>query len=507
MFETGMKRISFCLMAAALGASIATAQEKEDWGLQVQKLLDDHSEEHFGTKQLDNSAMGPYTGLDNELAVVAANGLKVSTVSNVTNPLAYQIALWPNNEHPTHLFMAIETSLNTDGSNASLQVVDLSGNPNSNVRTLLTGLTSGDPVRRTPWGTILVGEEAGDGAMYEIFDPLHVGIPAPVKISDRSLGTSTDPTHVFKRKALGALAFEGLGILPDGTTYYGDERRPGPTTPGGAMYKYIPDPTVAYAGPEVITGTAAVTPAGSPYALGKIYGMRLGTNSGNTDNGQGNEIGKGVWAPITAAPDVNGNISLRAAQDSLHLTGYYRPEDMDVDPAALAQGVRRVCWTNTGRMSNGGDSLVEEAATYGEVVCMVDEPKTGAVTNFRPFVTRFFAGGPDANYFDNIAFQPNTGRMVVLEDGEGQVATDHGTEFRGNDVWMLLPDGADRDVQSDGAIRILSLTDTPFARCPGCGAEPTGWIFDASGENAYVNIQHRTPNIGAVLKISGFKVK
>jgi len=234
--------------------------------------------------------------------------------------------------------------------------------------------------------------------------------------------------------------------------------------------------------------------------------MRLGTNSGNTENGQGNEIGKGVWAPITAAPDFNGNINLRAAQDSLHLTGYYRPEDMDVDPAALAQGVRRVCWTNTGRMSNGGDSLVEEAATYGEVVCMVDEPKTGAVTNFRPFVTRFFAGGPDANYFDNIAFQPNTGRMVVLEDGEGAVVTDHGTEFRGNDVWMLLPDGADRDVQSDGAIRILSLTDTPFATCPGCGAEPTGWIFDASGENAYVNIQHRTPNIGAVLKISGFKV-
>ena len=66
------------------------------------------------------------------------------------------------------------------------------------------------------------------------------------------------------------------------------------------------------------------------------------------------------------------------------------------------------------------------------------------------------------------------------------------------DVWMLLPDGEDRDVQSDGAIRILSLTDTD--------AEPTGWIFDASGENAYVNIQHRNTGLGAVLKISGFRV-
>ena len=35
----------------------------------------------------------------------------------------------------------------------------------------------------------------------------------------------------------------------------------------------------------------------------------------------------------------------------------------------------------------------------------------------------------------------------------------------------------------------------------------SGWIFEASGETAYVNIQHRTPNIGAVLKITGFKVK
>jgi hypothetical protein len=498
------KLLNFAAMTCLLLVPIAFAprevRAEEDWGLKQQKDLEDHSEQLFGiVKGLDESALGPYSGTNNALSVVAAKNLRVSVVSNVTDPLADQIALWPNDEHPTHLFMAIETGRNAAGTNASLQVVDLSGNPNSNVRTVLTGLTSGDPIRRTPWGTILVGEEATDGAMYEIFDPLHVGIGTPAMITDRATGANTDPTHIFKRQALGALAFEGLGIFPDGTTYYGDERRPGTTTPGGAIYKYVPDTTVAYSRLPVTTGIAAVSPSGSPYALGKIYGMRLGTNSGNTDNGQGTEIGKGVWVSITTAPDASGNINLRSAQDSLHLTGYYRPEDMDVDEAALAQGIRRMCWTNTGRMSNGGNSLIEEAATYGEVVCMVDEPKTGVVTNSRPFVTRFFAGGPDANFFDNIDFQPGTGRMVVLEDGEVEVATNHGTELRGNDVWMLLPDGADRDVQSDGAIRILSLTDTD--------AEPTGWIFDASGENAYLNIQHRAPNIGAVLKITGFKVK
>jgi uncharacterized protein DUF839 len=500
MLKKKLQQVLLLSLFLILPGVTATAQTKDDWGLRVQELLDDHSEQQFGIKQpLDSSALGPYGGLDNARAVVAAKGLKVSVVSNVTDPLADQIALWPNDQRPTHLFVAVETGRNATGTNASLQVIDLNGNPNSNVRTVLTGLTSTDPVRRTPWGTILVGEEAGDGAMYEVFDPLNVGKTTPVMITNRATGANTDPTHVFKRQALGALAFEGLGIFPDGTTYYGDERRPGPTTAGGAIYKYVPDPIVAYAGLEVTTGIAAVSPAGSPYAQGRIYGMRLGTNSGNTDNGQGMEIGKGLWVLVTTAPDTNGDINLRPAQDALHLTGYYRPEDMDVDEEALAKGIRRMCWTNTGRMSNGGNSLVEDAATYGEVTCMVDEPLTGAVTNSRPFVTRFFAGGPDANFFDNIDFQPGTGRMVLLEDGEVEVVTNHGTELRGNDVWLLLPDGADRDVQSDGAIRILSLTDT--------GAEPTGWIFDASGENAYVNIQHRTPNIGAVLKISGFKVR
>jgi hypothetical protein len=110
------------------------------------------------------------------------------------------------------------------------------------------------------------------------------------------------------------------------------------------------------------------------------------------------------------------------------------------------------------------------------------------------------AGDTDANHFDNVAFQPRTGNLIVLEDGAVEVVkSDGSTEMRGNDIWMLLPDGADRDVHSDGAIRILSLRDTDF--------EPTGFIFDASGENAYVHLQHRNTGLGALLKISGFKVK
>ena len=150
-------------------------------------------------------------------------------------------------------------------------------------------------------------------------------------------------------------------------------------------------------------------------------------------------------------------------------------------------------------MTNGGNSPVEGAAIYGVVMSLVDEPTEGAVTGTVPFVTRFISGNPDANFFDNVDFQPRTGRLVVCEDGEVEVVKDDGsTELRGNDVRMYLPDGMDRDVQSDGGIRIMSLRDT--------SSEPTGFIFDASGEQAYVNIQHRDAGAGALLKISGFKV-
>jgi hypothetical protein len=80
------------------------------------------------------------------------------------------------------------------------------------------------------------------------------------------------------------------------------------------------------------------------------------------------------------------------------------------------------------------------------------------------------------------------------------------TELRGNDLWICLPDGNDDDVLTDGCVRFASIRDT--------SAEPTGFVFTGSGESAYVNIQHRAindslgaGNHGALVKISGFKVK
>jgi Bacterial protein of unknown function (DUF839) len=493
MKATKMRVCSLSVMLAAASLVGLRAGDhdvevtRKDFGLRVQRQLWAHSEQLFGvTKPLPESALGPFTGLDSSAAVTVAEGLTVTVVSNATHPENDMMVLWPNDENPTHAIIAVEG----DTSDPCVQVVDLNGNPNSNARTILSGLTRSDPIRRTPWGTVVVGEEVEDGGLYEIFDP--VGIQTVVQVTDRGTGATTD-NRVVKRKAIGLLAWEGNPVLQDGTMYYGDELRPSQGAAGGGIFKFVPDQPYLGGGP--ITNSTL-----SPFASGKIYGLRLGTNSGNTDYGQGAEIGKGIWVLIDAIPDANGNIGLRAAQAALKLTGYYRPEDMEQDPIAKAEGVTRLCWTNTGRMSNGGNSVVEAAANYGEVLCLVDAPSASAESGAVPQVTRFFGGDPDANHFDNIAFQPSTGRLVVLEDGGVEVVKANGqTELRGNDVWMLLPDGADRDVQSDGVIRILSVRDT--------SAEPTGIVFDASGENAYLHIQHRSIGFGALLKISGFKVK
>jgi secreted PhoX family phosphatase len=474
--------------ATTIGTQVFAEDGERDFGLFVQQQLAAHAEQLFGVNRaLRSSALGPFTGADSAAAVELAGGLQATVVSTAVHPSADMIAMWPDDTNPRYLFVCDEA-----GGTPSVQRVDLTQPASANATTIVTGLSSCDPIRRTAWGTIIAGEETTSGGIYEIFQP--DTIAAPVAVINRATGATSDATRVVKRKAVGQLAWEGNALLPDGTMYMVDELRPGAGNPGGGVYKFIPD--------FPWTGGVATVPAQSPLASGKLYGLKVGSNG---DNGQGTEIGQGVWAEINvsnplAYQDANGNIVLRSAQTALKWNGYYRPEDMELDPLALARGEVVACVANTGRMSNGGGSAVETGSIYGEVVCLTEVPNAAAVGRAVPTVRRFIAGDRQANYFDNLAFQPRTGNLVVLEDGEVEVIKANGTtELRGNDIWMCLPDGADRDVQSDGCVRILSLKDTT--------AEPTGFIFTGTGEEAFVTIQHRSTNTGALLKISGFRVR
>jgi secreted PhoX family phosphatase len=136
------------------------------------------------------------------------------------------------------------------------------------------------------------------------------------------------------------------------------------------------------------------------------------------------------------------------------------------------------------------------------VVCMTDAvPLETPVADaegkiaFTTVANRFVEGDADFNSFDNLDFQPQTGNLYVIEDHPN------------GDVFACLPDGADRDIKTDGCVKVLSVKDT--------SAEPTGFVFDATGTVAYVSIQHsddksmaKVDDYGTddLIKVTGFKL-
>ena len=490
---------------AVVGVSsrIRANHQPADFGTFVESQLKAHSEQLFGIRRpLDESALGPYDGTDNLNAIQVAPGLQVSLVSSNVASAADQIAFWPDDDHPQYLFVCDEET-----TTPAVQRVDLSKPAGSNATTIVNGLVSCDPVRRTPWGTIIVAEEAGaTGGLYELIDPVHIN--TPINVTDRATGANSDPLHLVKRQAVGSLSFESFAIRPDGTMLYGDELAPSGGNAGGAIYKFVPAIPFQGNGPISVPGQ-------SPLVSGSVFGLRVAAQ-GSTNWGQGAETGNGAWVAVNLAGanvvDSANNIILRNAQALQRFTGYYRPEDMDIDPIAEEDGVFRACWANTGRMSHTDSSVVENSGVKPEIMCVVENPPSTAapnpVTGTIPTVDRFVAGSEERGMFDNVAFQPHTGNLVILEDNSVTSVKSLNptvTELRGNDLWICLPDGDDDDVLTDGCVRFASIRDT--------SAEPSGFIFTGSGTSAYVNIQHRAVNDslgngnhGALIKISGFKV-
>ena len=122
-----------------------------------------------------------------------------------------------------------------------------------------------------------------------------------------------------------------------------------------------------------------------------------------------------------------------------------------------------------------------------EVICAVDclpfiaDPAQETVT-----LNRFIEGAVDFNSFDNLDFQPKTGNLYVTEDP--------GTHGNG-DIFACLPDGDDRDIKTDGCVKIMSVKDS--------SAEPTGFKFSADGRTAYLSIQHS--NDAQMLNVDGYQ--
>ena len=465
-----MRKRNFLVIAgvvAALGASgTAAAWFDVDFGQQTQNELEHRSEQLFGVE----SGLPASSSVDLNQAqaladptklVTLARGLKARAVAagpqdNVGSN-SDQMVLWPPS-HPTHIIAVNEQGSTEPG----LQKIDLR---TGEATTIATGIDDNDPVRVTPWGTVIFGEEAADGAMYEIIDPLSV----EGATIDRTTGTSSSP-KIRKLNALGLNAFEGLAILPNGVTYYGNELSSSNGAPAGSFYKFVP------AHPWM--GGAPITSLDqSPFASGSVYALRVGQGS---NYGQGFQYGIGTWQPLAGAA---GNLLLPLAT-AAKATGYYRPEDMDIDAKALKSGNIRFCGNNTGR---------DTARYWGETICITDGTVAASASGgTTPEVTLLKQGTPELNMPDNIAYQPGRGNWVIHEDG----STGASFNNRNNDLWDCLDDGKDEDQQSDGCIRIGSLNDFD--------AEWTGGFFDPSGKHFYVSVQHNSSGYGTILDITGW---
>jgi hypothetical protein len=461
-------------LAAGLIATSAAAFGTFNFGEFRDQQLEAHSQQVFGIV----SAVGPSSHesisaaeseADPTALATLAKGLhaRVLSANAALGPNIDMMALWPNDATPTHIIACNEQGT----AQVAVQRIRISNGQPENI---LTGMSSCDPVRKTAWGTIIVGEEVGNtGWLLEIINPL--GTTNVTFNRTTGVLSGADAANVTTRPAVGRNAFEGLALYPNGLLYYGDENRPATGTAGGAYFKFIP--TTPW-----VSGTITSL-SQSPLSSGTVYGLRLGKRSGNTDYGQGTNTGKGVWVPIPG-PSFGFNADLRAFAASLKLTGYYRPEDAEIDPEALAQGNIRFCGNNTGNEIDDSN--------FGETICITDGTLANAMLNASvPEAQYLVIGTPDFAMMDNIALQPGRGNWIIHEDGDGPEVG------RNNDLWSCADDGDDDDKLSDGCAKIGTLNDLT--------AELTGGVFDRFGNHFYVSVQHNITGHGVILDITGWR--
>lgn len=474
-YLTGMMALAAAISTQAWADNNADSHSTRDFGKYRDQLLHKQSMRYFGIKStLDSEStqsVNIETAETNPLSIITLTGglsARVVASSAGLGPNIDMMALYPA-ENPTHLIVC-----NEEGpTQAGVQRVSLL---DGKVETVLTGTLSCDPLHTTPWGTIVIGEEAGDsGTLLEMINPLNTtGV-----VYDRNNGTFSGPdaANVTERPALGHLSFEGVVIYTNGVIYYGDENRPSTGTPGGAYFKFVP--STPWSGSAPISSLDQ-----SPLVNGNVYGLRLGKRSGDTDYGQGSNTGRGTWVAIDNSNDAN----LRAAAANLKLTGYYRPEDASADEKANAKGMVRFCANNTGNE--------ESNRNWGETICITDGSLADATQNIAiPEVQYFMIGNKDMGMVDNIAYQPGRGNWVLQTDRDAVGMSDEGYPFN-NSIWACLEDGADVDTLTDGCIRIINLNDLK--------AESTGGLFDAKGKHYYFSVQHNVTGHGTILEISGW---
>ena len=293
-----------------------------------------------------------------------------------------------------------------------------------------------DPIVWTPWGTILIGEEAGVARRKDPQYPQAIGGLMYEVFLNRNDPTTAD--SVVARPALGAKAHEGTQIDARGNVYGISENNP------GFIFRFVPDRR-------------------GDLSSGQLYALHVTRPTGD-------RTGEAEWLPLPrAAVQIDANAAALAAG----ATGYNRPEDLELSKGSggSRDGANTLYAAITGQ-SGPADNRI--------IAIDLREPQGGSdhATAFVYDYVRIGLNAPaDFEMPDNLALS-KSGDLYIAEDPGGNSATKH----KGDDIWMATP-GSGVHAPASSVVRFASLTD--------CDAEPTGIYFDVRGWGLFVNAQHR----------------
>ena len=349
--------------------------------------------------------------------------------------------------------MAAQNESGIDKGRYLYQVHEVGSNGSVSVTDLRTGLTkriaqrsdweSLDPVRWTPWGTLLIAEETNAAGFRDPQFPQAVGGLVYELVPNADDPTTIDA--VAARPAIGAKSHEGMTFDGHGNLYSISERTP------GYIFKFVPDRR-------------------GDLSSGQTYVLKV-------TQPDGDRTGTAEWIALDREAV---QVDASAAGDAVQATGYGRPEDVEL---AASRGADR-----------DGENTLYVAITSEHRVLAIDLAPGGRNDDSRAgdggrgadrtaayvydYVRRGLNTTSDFEMPDNLAFD-HAGNLFITEDPGGSFSS--GTR-RGDDIWVATP-GRGKHSPAASVVRFASLTD--------CDAEPTGILFEMRRNVLFVHAQHR----------------
>ena len=356
-----------------------------------------------------------------------------------------------------------------------------------------------DPVRWTPNGTLIAGEEwSGTGRLVEYCNPYDDAPADPVVTSLNEGDCVNDPNadyQVLSNMPLSAQEGISFGLDdPQGVMYFVDENR------SGSIYKaeFVTPGDYSKAQTFVLVVDAYTGPADGETRDANVAGIP--------------RVGAAQWVPIT---DHNGDplpgvtdptsapFAARQSADDVGGTPYGRPEDTTI--TRLGGNSKRHGWGRRGR--HNGNEVIYFTATSENAVYGIEE------TDHGPYV-RLFAQGPisradsgniaqGAETPSNLGFPATSGEMnspdnltidslgniYIIEDSPNSETVGD----TGGDIWFA------RDTDNDGVAESIDH----FLSLQVNKSEATGMIFNpVDGTKFVVAVQH--PHSTDIVEFDGF---